>query len=361
MHISNAEPFFRKLWDTTLRSDVHPVHSVTMGAHTLTHVRECAYTHTHKDASFYTNRYIFKSLMDPLTRSNFGTFHDAMITVFQLLMGDSWSSVVYNAMATKVTTYGQLFAGFFVLSWFVFSRLIVFNLFVAVIIENFQVSETIENIRRPGRVTALKRVVRDSYKKFYSRTAAKNIGTRADETMAPAGKSSGGGAVDSSGASAPQAAENAIEEELKKDIAVLAKAVDHAKAEAQQGYAKKYVSWCQVLDLPCRGACQFLGGHLHVLRKKGQGTRKILPALIHTYAQTHMHTRTRTHTRCLQEMSANTYTFDCLRHTLTHTHSHTHTTCLQGHETHTNLPAPTLTHFKSDQITPPNTKESCLL
>jgi hypothetical protein len=97
----------------------------------------------------------------------------------------------------------------------------------------FQVAETIENIRRPGRVTALKRVVRNSYKKFYVRTAANALGIRSNE-----GKPNGG----NRGSSGEKSASAAIDGDLKRDIEVLAKAVEHAKEEAQQGYAAKYVS-----------------------------------------------------------------------------------------------------------------------
>lgn len=73
------------------------------------------------------------------SRSNFASFDIGMLTIFQLLTGDSWSGVLYSAMGSKITTFSQIFAGVFICTWFIFSRLIVYNLFVAVIIENFQV------------------------------------------------------------------------------------------------------------------------------------------------------------------------------------------------------------------------------
>eukprot|EP00961_Rhodomonas_salina_P260007 3513783-Rhodomonas_salina.1 len=105
-------------------------------------------------------RYVFQDKMDSITRSNFGSFADAMLTVFQLMTGDSWSAVLFSAMSVMTTLYGTIFAAVFVMSWFIFSRLIVTNLFVAVIIENFEVSETIENIRKPGYLSRIRGLFR---------------------------------------------------------------------------------------------------------------------------------------------------------------------------------------------------------
>jgi hypothetical protein len=91
-----------------------------------------------------------------LSRSNFSTFTLSLLTIFQLFAGDGWSDVLYASMESKDTMYGQVFAAFFVLSWFIFSKLIAANLFVAVIIENFEVSVTIENIKKPGHFRALR-------------------------------------------------------------------------------------------------------------------------------------------------------------------------------------------------------------
>lgn len=119
-----------------------------------------------------TGRYVFGKLMDDLTRSNFGTFQSAMLTIFQLLTGDSWSAVLFAAMSSKTTTIGQLFAALFVITWFVFSALIVNNLFVAVIIENFEVAKTIEDIGKPGRLKAVREMLQKSYQQLYVRSTA---------------------------------------------------------------------------------------------------------------------------------------------------------------------------------------------
>lgn len=100
-----------------------------------------------------------------------------MNTTFQLLVGDSWSSVLYAAMASQSEGHQQVFAGMFVVVWFVFASLVANNLFVAVIIENFEVSETIHNISKPGNISALRSLIRNSYIGLYQRTIGALTGT----------------------------------------------------------------------------------------------------------------------------------------------------------------------------------------
>ncbi|EKX53939.1 hypothetical protein GUITHDRAFT_132377 [Guillardia theta CCMP2712] len=112
-------------------------------------------------------RYSFAGAMVPYTRSNFGTFPQSLLTIFQLLVGDSWSGVLYQAMQVKVTLAGRFFAAFFVLSWFIFGRLIISNLFIAVIIENFNVSDTITHFKQPGYISNIRQVIKKSYSQLY--------------------------------------------------------------------------------------------------------------------------------------------------------------------------------------------------
>jgi voltage-dependent calcium channel L type alpha-1D len=114
-----------------------------------------------------TGRYIFLDTME--TRSSFSTFYISILTVFQLLTGDSWSNVVYHAMNTFEAIYAQFLAALFMMVWFIFAKLIIVNLFVAVIIENFEVSATIENIQRPGYVNNFRQLLARSYQKVLPR------------------------------------------------------------------------------------------------------------------------------------------------------------------------------------------------
>ena len=75
--------------------------------------------------------------MTALTRSHYGDFSHSIITTFQLLVGDSWSGVLYAAMQSQEEPHQQVFAAVFVLTWFIFGSLVANNLFVAVIMDNF--------------------------------------------------------------------------------------------------------------------------------------------------------------------------------------------------------------------------------
>ena len=113
-----------------------------------------------------TGRYLIGHDMDTATRSNFGSFLSCMLTVFQLLIGDSWSSILFAALGSQDTIYGRAYSALFVLSWFFTAQLLINNLFVAVIIENFQVSRTIEHTRKPGYWSKLRQLANKSWTAF---------------------------------------------------------------------------------------------------------------------------------------------------------------------------------------------------
>ena len=115
-----------------------------------------------------TGRYLFGDSMNENTRSNFGSNGVAMLTIFQLMVGDSWSSVLYESVRVGSTASSQIFAAAFIIVWFVIAKLVVTNIFVAVIIENFQVVDTIESAGRPGYMHKIRSAVADSYKSYYA-------------------------------------------------------------------------------------------------------------------------------------------------------------------------------------------------
>jgi hypothetical protein len=116
-------------------------------------------------------RYLFGDRMNGLTRSNFGSLSIGALTMVQIFTGDSWSDVMYDAMKCwPPEEQSSQFAGaFFVLAWFVFSCLILNNLFVAVILENFHISETVDNLARPGNVRYFLDNLREAYKKIFAK------------------------------------------------------------------------------------------------------------------------------------------------------------------------------------------------
>ena len=129
-------------------------------------------------------RYMLGNRVDEISRSSFGSFSQASLTMFQLLTGDSWSGVMYSAMiafdtsedataeAAQTSYVAQFFGAFLVMSWFLIASLIAQNLFVAVIIENFQITDTIQNIGKPGRVAAFRSMAKQSYKALYKKAGA---------------------------------------------------------------------------------------------------------------------------------------------------------------------------------------------
>ena len=66
-------------------------------------------------------------------RSNFNTFLNSMITVFGILIGENWNSVMYDHLRA-----GSKAAYVFFITWFIFGNLILLNLFLAILLKNFE-------------------------------------------------------------------------------------------------------------------------------------------------------------------------------------------------------------------------------
>jgi len=128
-----------------------------------------------------TGRYLIEHDMDVATRSNFGSFLNCILTSFQLLIGDGWSSILYASMSTQASIYGVAYSGTFVLVWFFVAQLLINNLFVAVIIENFQVSRTIENTRKPGYWSKLRGLANTSWTHFKTVGLVRREGMQLDK------------------------------------------------------------------------------------------------------------------------------------------------------------------------------------
>ena len=86
-------------------------------------------------------RYVIEDDMDGITRSNFGTVQASVFTMIRITAGDGWTSVLYSAAESQDTAWEKAMATSIILAWSLFSFLILNNLFVAVIIEHFRISE----------------------------------------------------------------------------------------------------------------------------------------------------------------------------------------------------------------------------
>ena len=81
------------------------------------------------------------------SRSNFDSFSVGFITLFQIMTGDSWSGLMYSGMNTACdevegtcsTTAALAYSSFYIIFFF-FGQYVFVTLFLALILENFQVS-----------------------------------------------------------------------------------------------------------------------------------------------------------------------------------------------------------------------------
>jgi hypothetical protein len=124
-----------------------------------------------------TGRYLIGKGMNHLTRSNFGNLSSASLTMFQVMVGDAWSDVMYNAMIAvtlnqEFTILSQLASGVFVVSWFFFSSLVLNNLYVAIILEFFDIQTTVDNISQPGIFAYWGSIVKSAWEDMYGASQA---------------------------------------------------------------------------------------------------------------------------------------------------------------------------------------------
>eukprot|EP00753_Platysulcus_tardus_P017551 PLAT6433.7.p1 GENE.PLAT6433.7~~PLAT6433.7.p1 ORF type:complete len:1917 (-),score=1127.16 PLAT6433.7:88-5337(-) len=73
----------------------------------------------------------------PTPRVNFDSFGSSVLTLFIITTGEDWNAVFYDAM----TSSSSWAAPFFLIGWFIYSNYILVNLFIAVILENFEIAE----------------------------------------------------------------------------------------------------------------------------------------------------------------------------------------------------------------------------
>ena len=127
-----------------------------------------------------TGRYIFGSRMNSITRSNFGSMGAATLTTCQLLFGDEWSTVLYAGIhAYSSSQFIASFASIFIFLWFGFSKLVISNIFISLMIENFRVASTTRgHTSKPGHVQKLADSVKNVYQTIY---APSNLQANEDE------------------------------------------------------------------------------------------------------------------------------------------------------------------------------------
>jgi len=116
--------------------------------------------------------YVLGDIMDDILRESFPTFSRSLMTCFQLLIGDSWTSIMWSALIAKgesgVGGYVSMMCSVvMVLGFFCFCTMLCKNLFVAIIIKNFQVTRTLDEIAAPGSLSAFSQLVKSSWQQYY--------------------------------------------------------------------------------------------------------------------------------------------------------------------------------------------------
>lgn len=69
-----------------------------------------------------------------MPRSNFDTFGMSFITVFQILIGESWNLIFYDCWRGK----GHVLASIYFVTLIFFGNIIMMNLFLAMLLGNFE-------------------------------------------------------------------------------------------------------------------------------------------------------------------------------------------------------------------------------
>ena len=83
-------------------------------------------------------------------------------------MSRTSSIVLHNAMASKTDRGQQFYAALYIMIWLFISKIVFFDLIVAVLVENFEVAETVNLISKPGRLSSFRRFLKASYRKMAS-------------------------------------------------------------------------------------------------------------------------------------------------------------------------------------------------
>ncbi|KAK5115969.1 hypothetical protein LTR62_000425 [Meristemomyces frigidus] len=72
---------------------------------------------------------------------NFSTIYNSFLGMYQILSSENWTTIVYNVTRFDVGYHTAWIGATFFILWFILSYFIVLNMFIAVIQENFDVSE----------------------------------------------------------------------------------------------------------------------------------------------------------------------------------------------------------------------------
>ncbi|CCG82254.1 Calcium channel subunit Cch1 [Taphrina deformans PYCC 5710] len=71
----------------------------------------------------------------------FKNIFNSFIAMYQILSSENWSTILYDIQSNQILTYQAWIGAIFIIVWFIFSQNILMSMFIAVLQENFEVSE----------------------------------------------------------------------------------------------------------------------------------------------------------------------------------------------------------------------------
>jgi len=75
---------------------------------------------------------------DGKPRGNFDTFHEAFVTVFQVLTMENWQTILYDSMRSDLNKFLTVT---YYISWIFIGNFILLNLFLAILLDSFMEEE----------------------------------------------------------------------------------------------------------------------------------------------------------------------------------------------------------------------------
>lgn len=82
------------------------------------------------------------------TEISFNTIFNSFLGMYQILTSENWTDILYNVTAHTTSLQTAWYGAMFLIGWFILSFFILVNMFIAVIQENFDVSEDMKRLEQ---------------------------------------------------------------------------------------------------------------------------------------------------------------------------------------------------------------------
>ncbi|CEP08594.1 hypothetical protein [Parasitella parasitica] len=87
---------------------------------------------------------LFEGVINELedeSEMRFFSVYNSFVSLYQLFSGEDWTTVLYNVMEAGSKNNNAVIYALFLVFWFAFSNFVLVNLFIAVLMENFEIAE----------------------------------------------------------------------------------------------------------------------------------------------------------------------------------------------------------------------------